>query len=260
MKYTRLILGFAALVLLGAGCFEKQQIPNIKQQEVAPANSLPMIDILSPGLSSTTKAEKILVSGTTNRDHVWIGTSKILSKDGAFQQAVDLKPGTNSIPVSVSNGVATTTITINVARETAESTPNANVTPTTKTAVKNPTVQAKTTSPTTKTDANPSATQLKVEFVGGGELALNVAQEPNGVTLTWGKAMDPFQTYVIVKSTVDAAPYFPKQFWVKAINDVDVRTWRDTNVEAHKTTYYRVCKIKPDQSVACGNVSKVTLP
>ena len=78
--------------------------------------------------------------------------------------------------------------------------------------------------------------------------------------LAWNRAASPFQTYVIVKSTTDPNVYFPKQFWVKAISDIDVRSWIDTAVTAKATTYYRVCKLQPDQSVVCGTTAKVVKP
>ncbi len=270
MRNTWLYPALVGLMFLGAGCWSKpvtQTNPN--PQPVA--NALPALSVLEPGLSSSTYRETIDVKVSTDQKTVWIDGKRVEVSADQGLLTVALKPGLNNIPVAVSNGTATTTITLNVTRNspetattsTAETTKTAAATQPATNPVAKPSTSPTKTAPTKTTTVAPTSAPkpapLKVEFVSG-ELGLTASLEPNGATLSWTKAMEPFQTYVIVKSTTDPAPYFPKIFWVKAINDVDIRTWRDTTAEAHKTTYYRVCKIKPDQSVTCGNVAKIVKP
>jgi len=267
---SAIFLGFALLTTLGAGCWNKapSNLPATQKQL-----SLPKLDITSPGLSAATPESNITISGTTDQGLVWFGDKYYAVKEGKFEQIVDLTPGANRIPVSVGNTMATTTINVTIERMVSATTTSDTVKPaeTAPAATIVAPAQNKTTAvaPAAKKTATkiaapatvptPAATAPAVQFVSG-ELGLTVSLMDGNAYLSWGRAAEPFQTYVIVKSTTDMSPYFPKIFWTTAINNIDVRQWIDRNVAAKSTTAYRVCKLRPDQSIACGNAAKVTKP
>lgn len=85
----------------------------------------------------------------------------------------------------------------------------------------------------------------------------NVVVSDKGADLRWTLWSDrDFKGYALVKSTTDANPYYPKQYQFRFENrDVNARYYQDTQMERGKTTYYRVCAIDSDESVACGPVA-----
>lgn len=194
-------------------------------------------------------------------EKIQVGRSEHVVKDGKFDIALDLLEGSNIIPIEVGNGVVTSTMELKIERmgtstlpgatavtpETIAATPTKTVTP-----VKAPTVKT----PPKKTSPTSAVAQVPVTF-SSSEMQATVSLSSYGAQLTWSRAFTPFQSYVIVKSTTDPGVYFPKVFWIKAINNIDLTTWLDKSPASGKT-YYRVCKLEPDQSVVCGNVTSVT--
>ncbi|MFA6446853.1 MAG: hypothetical protein WCW31_01185 [Patescibacteria group bacterium] len=247
MKKTLFFAILGVFAVLGAGCKASEQPVQTG------AMPLPKLDILSPGLATSTWQSSIHIVGTTDAKIVWVAKLPHEPYQGKFDIEVNLDKDEASIPVSVGNGIATTTIDVKVTKVAVPSTPGVKTTTQTKTTTRTPTTAAKNPS------ANPKSTPapLPVKF-SGTEMQLDVSLDAYGANLGWTMASSEFKTYVIVKSTTDPNLYFPKQFWIKAFNDISTRAWRDTAVAAGKTTYYRVCNIALDQSVTCGNVAHVT--
>lgn len=237
----------AVLSFVGAGCSKSTQVG------VKPIPPMPTISISEPALSSTTTDSQIRLVGSSNMTQVWIGQSIYDVKDGKFQTVLDLKDGLNEFPVWTGNGIVTSTMAIKIEKLVpATSTPVVAIAPT-KTTV-SPRTATKSTTP--KPAAAPKTQpQVPVTF-SSSEMKLTASLGVYGAQLNWSKAFDPFQSYVLVKSQTDPNVYFPKVFWFHAINDIDFRTFTDRDTKAGKT-YYRVCKLKPDQSAVCGNVASV---
>lgn len=246
MKKTLFLAVISLTVVFGAGCKSAQPPAQTR------TNPLPQLDIVSPGLSTSTWQTTIHIIGNTDAKTVWVAHNAHEPYQGKFDIEVKLDKEQNSIPVAVGNGVATTTISVNVAKITLPvSNAQKTTVPTTRGTTRAPAIIPK--APTAK----PAPPAAAVTF-SGSEMQSSVSLDSYGANLAWTRSDSIFQTYVIVKSTTDPNLYFPKQFWVKSFNDIDTRSWRDTAVAAGKTTYYRVCKIAPDQSITCGNAVHVT--
>jgi hypothetical protein len=124
------------------------------------------------------------------------------------------------------------------------------------TAPKPTTTKPKTITPT----AQPTTPPNYLQFVSG-QLQLTHVLSAYGADLSWTKAATRnIKGYAVVKSTTDTNPYYPKQFYTRFINDYDTPTWRDTTIVKGQKTYYRICTIGTDDTVACGNVISVTKP
>lgn len=94
-------------------------------------------------------------------------------------------------------------------------------------------------------------------FTSSG-LQLTVVVATYGADLSWtmyqGKDL---KGYYLVKSTTDQNPYYPKEFYFRFESAaVNARAYQDRNMEKGKTTYYRVCAIRIDDTIICGNVAK----
>lgn len=211
---------------------------------------MPTISVSEPLLFSTTTKDQIRLVGTSNMANVWIGQNTQPVKDGKFETTLDLKDGQNKFSILTGNGIVTSTMEVMVDKISVTTThPAPSATTKTTTAPKT----SKAAQP--KPAASPSQPQIPVSF-SSSEMNLTISLGVYGAVLNWSKAFEPFQSYVLVKSQTDSNVYFPKVFWFQAINNVDLRTFTDRDTKSGKT-YYRVCKLKPDQSVVCGNVASV---
>jgi hypothetical protein len=88
-------------------------------------------------------------------------------------------------------------------------------------------------------------------------MILGVVVSDKGADLRWTLWSDrDFKGYVLVKSTTDQNPYYPKQSYFRFENrEVGARFYQDQQMERGKTTYYRVCALDVDESVTCGPVA-----
>lgn len=114
-----------------------------------------------------------------------------------------------------------------------------------------------TTKPKT---AAPAPTPIVTPAFTSSGLQLGVVVASYGADLSWtmysGKDL---AGYALVKSTTDANPYYPKQSWFRFESaSVGARSYQDRSMEKGKTTYYRVCAVRTDNSIVCGNVAKGT--
>ncbi|MFA6160710.1 MAG: hypothetical protein WC766_00870 [Patescibacteria group bacterium] len=247
------ILALSLMAFLGAGC--ASQTP---QTRLTPKT--PTLNLLSPGLYSTTTASKLSAIGETDADVVYLGETPNEVKDGKFDIELDIKEGKNEFPLSVGNGIVTSTMKIVVDRvaEPESAKDQGSKTDDERLRTNNKTVPGKLPSGMTDQAATPKAADSSVPVsFSDSEMHLTITQSQYGAELSWGKAVEPFQSYVLVKSATDPSLYFPKVFWFKAITSIDTRSWTDKDLKSGKT-YYRVCKIKPDQSVTCGSVASIT--
>jgi hypothetical protein len=144
--------------------------------------------------------------------------------------------------------------------------PTSTTATTTKTApapapAKKPAAKAPTTQTAPQTVTNP--TQLgRAPTIVSDQLKLSVLLSKYGADLTWTTSFSKtLKGYVVVKSTTDSNPYYPKEAWSMFRNaDTGNYTWQDRNIEHGKTTYYRVCALMSDDSVQCGNVATANYP
>lgn len=136
----------------------------------------------------------------------------------------------------------------------------------TKTSTQAPAPTVKTTAPAPKpapkpttTATNPAPTGERsagVKFVNDS-MSLSVLVSDKGADLRWTLWTDKdFKGYLLVKSTTDANPYYPKQYYFRFENrEVGARFYQDAQMERGKVTYYRVCALDIDESVTCGPVA-----
>lgn len=131
-----------------------------------------------------------------------------------------------------------------------------------------PAAPAPTKKPATKpaptapqSSPTPSAVGRTPTFVTD-ELKLSVAVSQYGADLTWGQSFKKdLKGYIIVKSTTDTNPYYPKQYWSLFRNvNTGNHSWTDRQIEKGKRTYYRACALTADDSVFCGNVVSALKP
>jgi hypothetical protein len=93
-------------------------------------------------------------------------------------------------------------------------------------------------------------------------MMLNVLVTDKGSDLRWTLWSDKdFKGYVLVKSTTDTNPYYPKQYYFRFENSaVNARFYQDAQMERGKTTYYRVCALDADDTITCGPVASAKRP
>jgi len=145
---------------------------------------------------------------------------------------------------------------------TATPTSTAKTPTTTKTGtapVKKPAPKPAPSAPQTVT--NPDAIGRTPTFVTDS-LKLSVLVSSYGADLGWTPStIKDIKGYVIVKSTTDTNPYYPKEAWATFLNaNTGYYKWQDRNIEKGKKTYYRVCALLSDDNVVCGNVASALKP
>ncbi len=105
------------LVIFGAGCYEASKTVEPDTEVKKSVSGIPMIDVTKPALISTTTEQTIEIAGTTDQEIVYILGTPIKTPNGNFSSMLVLDPGTHIVPVSVSNGFTTTTISLQITRE-----------------------------------------------------------------------------------------------------------------------------------------------
>jgi len=81
----------------------------------------------------------------------------------------------------------------------------------------------------------------------------------NAVALGWSPSKsEEFTSYVVVRSTTDQNPYYPKTQAVATFSDKTDTSFTDRAVEKGKDYYYRICQTKTGKRAACGNILHVT--
>jgi hypothetical protein len=148
----------------------------------------------------------------------------------------------------------------NPAPQTATTTPAANATGTAKTTTTAKKPAPKPSAPT-QSSSNPSAVGQAPTFVSD-QLKLSVLVSSYGADLTWTPSYNKLVTaYVIVKSTTDPNPYYPKENWTSFHSAITGNyTWEDRYIQAGALTYYRVCALLSDDTTLCGNVASALKP
>ncbi|MBN1326216.1 FecR domain-containing protein [Candidatus Falkowbacteria bacterium] len=68
-----------------------------------------------------------------------------------------------------------------------------------------------------------------------------------------------FKSYQIVKSETKINPKYPDDSVIKSSDEKDLNFYVDDKVVADKTYYYRVCVVKMNDNIACGNVASEQL-
>jgi hypothetical protein len=118
-----------------------------------------------------------------------------------------------------------------------------------------------TTNTAPQTVTNPA--QLgRAPTIVSDQLKLSILVSSYGADLAWTPSyVKDIKGYVIVKSTTDSNPYYPKEAWATFLNaNTGYYQWQDRNIEKGKLTYYRVCMLLADDSVTCGNVATALKP
>lgn len=94
----------------------------------------------------------------------------------------------------------------------------------------------------------------------GTELILYAELLTDGISLEWnGTQNNAFVSYVIVRSTLDENPYYPKTDAIATRNDRSMTTYADADAKAGTDYFYRICYMRSHTArAACGNILKIT--
>lgn len=91
-------------------------------------------------------------------------------------------------------------------------------------------------------------------------LALLLSQSDEGVKLSWtAYNQDNFKEYKIIRSETNAELKYPDQQAIKASGDKALSSYLDKEAKEGKKYYYRICVLKDNDKVACGNVANIEL-
>jgi hypothetical protein len=91
-------------------------------------------------------------------------------------------------------------------------------------------------------------------------LELAAEAKENGVYLSWSVYnQDDFKNYKIVRSEKNVELKYPDDELIKSSASKDFNSYLDTKIEKGKKYYYRVCVLKQNDKVLCGNVSNVEI-
>jgi len=111
------ILILALFVVFGAGCEKLGLEDKIEDTPKQSKSGIPMLDIIEPGLTATIIDDKLRIVGTTDQKEVYIKNMKFDAPEGRFDAIVLMDVGLHEVPVSVGNGLTTTTISLKITRE-----------------------------------------------------------------------------------------------------------------------------------------------
>ncbi|MDF1497435.1 MAG: hypothetical protein P1P90_05250 [Patescibacteria group bacterium] len=112
-----IVLVIAMFVVFGGGCLQVEDVARDNSPQESKTSGIPMLDITSPDLISTTTEDNLKITGTTDQPKVYVSDVPYDAPSGAFNAVVILKNGEQTIPVSVGNGLTTTTISLLITRE-----------------------------------------------------------------------------------------------------------------------------------------------
>ena len=112
--FSFVFLIVALFIMFGAGCLDVEELAPPSKLSVS---GVPMLDIIAPELVTSTSANKIQITGSTDQKQVFINKMPFDVLDGVFSALVVLESGEHNIPVSVGNGLTTTTISLLITRE-----------------------------------------------------------------------------------------------------------------------------------------------
>ncbi|MBD3281531.1 hypothetical protein GF391_02180 [Candidatus Uhrbacteria bacterium] len=112
------ILAIAMFAVFGNGCTEltdnQTTLPGEDGDFQKKQSSIPILDIIEPGLATTTRAESMIVKGETDQEKVYVANQAFDVINGEFAARVDLKPGLNITTIEAGNGFTTTTINLQI--------------------------------------------------------------------------------------------------------------------------------------------------
>ncbi|MFZ6015117.1 MAG: hypothetical protein ACOYUZ_02050 [Patescibacteria group bacterium] len=119
------ILVIALFMMFGGGCSPQTldsrlgtQDSGLKTQETEKVtNTIPRLDILEPGLSVMTDKDMVNIVGETDQDVVYVLNNAFPVAEGRFEVQIGVQADEFTVPVSVSNGMTTTTIQIHVMKK-----------------------------------------------------------------------------------------------------------------------------------------------
>lgn len=90
------------------------------------------------------------------------------------------------------------------------------------------------------------------------ELATEVKE--SGIYLSWSNYnKDDFKSYELVRSETNADLKYPDDEVIKTSLLKDFNSYLDSKAEKNKQYYYRVCVLKTNNKVVCGNVTKIVI-
>jgi len=91
-------------------------------------------------------------------------------------------------------------------------------------------------------------------------LQLSTALKEESVYLSWSVYDNTdFKSYQVVRSETNATPKYPNDTVIKTSDDINLNSYLDNKVISNKNYYYRVCVLKTNDNVACGNVASAQL-
>lgn len=91
-------------------------------------------------------------------------------------------------------------------------------------------------------------------------LQLSATLKEESVSLSWS-AYDgtDFKSYQVIRSESNINPKYPDDSTIKTSDDINLNSYLDDKVLSDKNYYYRVCVVKTNGNVACGNVASIEL-
>jgi len=91
-------------------------------------------------------------------------------------------------------------------------------------------------------------------------LELAAEKKENGIYLSWSVYnLEDFKNYKIVRSEKNSELKYPDDELIKSSALKDFNSYLDNKVETGKKYYYRICVLKQNDKVICGNVSNVEI-
>ncbi|MCX6745866.1 MAG: FecR family protein [Candidatus Parcubacteria bacterium] len=89
-------------------------------------------------------------------------------------------------------------------------------------------------------------------------LELAAETKENGIYLSWSNYnKDDFKSYELMRSETNSDLKYPDTEAIKTSLSKDFNSFLDSKAEKNKQYYYRVCVVKINNNVVCGNVVKV---
>jgi len=91
-------------------------------------------------------------------------------------------------------------------------------------------------------------------------LELAFSSKDNGVYLSWSiYNLDDFKSYKIVRSEKNTEAKFSDNEVIKSSSSKELNSYLDSGAEKGKKYYYRICVVKTNDKIVCGNLANIEL-
>ena len=103
-------------IVFAAGCNSGVYEENANVQENYKDTRIATINILEPGLNTTTSEQTVTIKGQTDQEFIYIAGELNTPVNGIFIATTTLQEGLNIIPIYTSTSFTTTTINLKVTK------------------------------------------------------------------------------------------------------------------------------------------------